>query len=124
MADVPGSRAGVDTTGGKLRLHRVELREDVWDDLALPVTLRGGMIEEVEIDIPWTKLKTDSVVVRLNQPLLLFAPHSESEWDTATEARRAAARKEREMQRLRDAAAPVTASAASAPAGFGTDHGA
>ena len=73
----------LDVSGGKVRLTRVELREDAWNELALPVSLRGGMIEEVEVDIPWTKLKTDSVVVRLHQPVLLLAPQGESEWDSA-----------------------------------------
>ena len=106
----------LDTSGGKIRLRRVEIREDAWDELALPVALRGGLIEEVEIDIPWTKLKTESVVVKLHSPVLLLAPHSEGEWDSAMEAKRAAARKQHELQKLRDAAAPVTANAAtSAP---------
>ena len=64
----------LDTSGGKIRLRRVEIREDAWDELALPVALRGGLIEEVEIDIPWTKLKTESVVVKLHSPVLLLAP--------------------------------------------------
>lgn len=98
-----------------MRLNRVELREDAFDDLALPFALRGGMVEEIQVDIPWTKLKTDSVVIRLNQPILLFTPHSEDEWDHAREARRSAARKARELQRLRDAAAPLKANAAYAP---------
>ena len=40
---------GIDTKGGKLRLKRVSIRESAVDDLALPVVLRGGLIEEVEV---------------------------------------------------------------------------
>ena len=105
---------GVDSNGGKIRLRRVEIRESAWDDLALPIALRGGMIEEVEVDIPWTKLKTESVMVRLHRPMLLLAPHAEGEWDYALEQRRAQVRKENELQRLRDAAAPVAKNAATA----------
>ena len=105
----------LDVSGGKVRLTKVEIREDAWDKLGLPVALRGGMIEEVEVDIPWTKLKTDSVVVRLHQPVLLLSPHSESEWDSALEAKRSQTRKEHELQKLREVAAPVSADAAYAP---------
>ena len=63
----------LDTSGGKVRLSRVELRQDAFDDLGLPFALRGGVIEEVEVDIPWTKLKTASVVIRLHQPVLCRA---------------------------------------------------
>ena len=105
----------LDVSGGKVRLTRVELREDAWNELALPVSLRGGMIEEVEVDIPWTKLKTDSVVVRLHQPVLLLAPQGESEWDSAAEAKRSATRKKHEMHKLVEGSAPVSADAASAP---------
>lgn len=107
----------IDTSGGKLRLRRVAIREDAFDELALPVALRGGLIEEVEIDIPWAKLHKDSVVIRLHQPLLLLAPHSENEWDTASERRRSATRKAKELQQLRESSAPLSrADAASAPA--------
>ena len=105
----------LDTSGGKIRLNRVELREDAFDDLGLPFALRGGMVEEVQVDIPWMKLKTDSVIIRLHQPILLFTPHSENEWDLMREQRRSAARKGRELQQLREAAAPVSADAAYAP---------
>jgi hypothetical protein len=105
----------LDTSGGKVRLSRVELRQDAFDDLGLPFALRGGVIEEVEVDIPWTKLKTDSVVIRLHQPVLLFAPISESEWDHLSEARRRASQKARALQQLREAAAPLKASAAYKP---------
>ena len=77
-----------------------------------------GLIEEVEIDIPWTKLKTESVVVKLHSPVLLLAPHSEGEWDSADggQAPIRPHEKQHELQKLRDAAAPVTANAAtSAP---------
>ena len=87
------------------------------------MALRGGFISEIEVEIPWTKLKTDSVVVRLHQPMLLFAPHSEGEWDMATERRRSAARKARELQQLREAAAPLSTGAASAPIDDSTGSG-
>jgi hypothetical protein len=38
-----------DTSGGKIRLKKVAIREDAFDELALPIALRGGFIEEVEV---------------------------------------------------------------------------
>ena len=91
----------VDLRGGKITLKDIELREDAFDALALPVAVRGGHIGQIEIEVPWTKLKTESLVVKLHSPVLLLAPHSEGDWDDALESRRAKARKARSLESLR-----------------------
>jgi hypothetical protein len=104
----PYARLGkrkLDLTGGSLLLKNVELRHDVLDGLGLPVAVRGGEIGELEITVPWTKLRTDSVVVRIHMLSLLLAPVSEAEWDELAERKRAAAAKERELAALRARAA-------------------
>ena len=51
----------IDAAGGKLRLRNVMLRVDAFDYLALPgIALRGGSIGEIEVEVPWTKLKSES----------------------------------------------------------------
>eukprot|EP00962_Isochrysis_galbana_P041737 scaffold15396_cov140-Isochrysis_galbana.AAC.1 len=99
----PYARLGkrkLDLTGGSLLLKNVELRHDVLDGLGLPVAVRGGEVGELEITVPWTKLRTDSVVVRIHQLSLLLAPVCEAEWDEPAERKRAAAAKERELAAL------------------------
>jgi len=100
----PYARLGqrkLDLTGGTLLLTNVELRHDILDGLGLPITVRGGEVGELEITVPWTKLRTDSVVVRIHRLSLLLAPVSEGEWDETAERKRAAAQKERELAALR-----------------------
>ena len=91
----------LDFSSGTLTMKNVMVREDVLDSLSLPVALRGGEIGELEVQVPWTKLKTESVVVKINRLSLLLAPVSEAEWDEVAERGRAAASKERTLQRLR-----------------------
>ena len=65
----------LDLAGGSIVLRDVTLRDDVLDGLGLPIALRGGVIGELELTIPWTKLKTESVVVKVltnkNFPLII-----------------------------------------------------
>eukprot|EP00965_Chrysotila_dentata_P120713 3992117-Pleurochrysis_carterae.AAC.1 len=56
----------VDLLSGNVILRNVELREDVLDTLGLPVVLRGGAVGELEVSVPWGRLKTESVVVKLH----------------------------------------------------------
>ena len=93
-----------DLSGGVLKLRNVELRSEAFHDLALPFDVRG-LIGEVELEVPWTKLKRESCVLKVTQPVILLTPHSETEWDGALEAQRAAARKAAALQALHDAAA-------------------
>ena len=92
----------LDFSSGTLRLKNVMVREDVFDSLGLAVALRGGEIGELEVQVPWTKLKTESVVIKINRLSLLLAPVSEAEWDEVAERDRVAACKERTLQRLRE----------------------
>jgi vacuolar protein sorting-associated protein 13A/C len=91
----------LDFSSGTLTMKNVMVREDVLDSSGLPVALRGGEIGELEVQVPWTKLKTESVVVKINKLSLLLAPVSEAEWDEVAERDRVAACKERTLQRLR-----------------------
>ena len=57
----------LDFSSGTLTMKNVMVREDVLDSLSLPVALRGGEIGELEVQVPWSKLKTESVVVKINR---------------------------------------------------------
>ena len=97
----PYARLGerkLDLTGGSLVLRSLELREDALDGLGLPVAIRGGEIDTLEITVPWTKLTTDSVVIKLHQLSVLLSPVSESEWNEVTEQRCSSARKSLSVQ--------------------------
>lgn len=96
----------LDLSGGTMVIRGVELRPDVFDSLGLPVTVRGGEVGELEISVPWSKLRTESVVIRVHRLSLLVAPVCEDEWDEPLEASRLAARKERELQALAGTIAP------------------
>eukprot|EP00967_Tisochrysis_lutea_P102731 scaffold154780_cov27-Tisochrysis_lutea.AAC.7 len=69
--------------------------------------MRGGEVGQLEISVPWTRLRTDSVVVRIHALAILLAPISEMEWDEAAEKKREAAAKQRELDALRARAGGV-----------------
>ena len=88
---------------GTLTLKGVSVRQDLFDAFSLPFAVRGGEIAELELQIPFTKLKTESVVVTIRNLTLLLSPISETPWDEALESKRAAARKQRQLRSLRPA---------------------
>ena len=51
--------------------------------------------------MPWTRLKSESVVIKLHHVGLILAPISEFEWDADAERRRLVMRKERALAALR-----------------------
>ena len=93
----------LDIGRGTLTLKGVSVRNDLFDAFSLPFAVRGGEIAELELQIPFTKLKTESVVVTIRNLTLLLAPISETPWDEALESKRAAARKQRQLRSLRPA---------------------
>ena len=88
----------LDIGRGTLTLKGVSVRQDLFDAFSLPFAVRGGEVAELELQIPFTKLKTESVVVTIRNLTLLLSPISETPWDEALESKRAAARKQRLAQ--------------------------
>ena len=91
----------LDIGRGTLTLKGVSVRHDLFDAFSLPFAVRGGEIAELELQIPFTKLKTESVVVTIRNLTLLLSPISETPWDEALESKT--------RRRAQAAAAPLAA---------------
>lgn len=66
-----------------------------------------------QVLVPWTRLKSESVIVKLHRVGLILAPLSESEWDVGMERRSSTARKERALAALRPKPSEAASSAVS-----------
>lgn len=53
--------------GGGVTLHNLVLKADVLQqEVALPFTLVSGRIHELLIQVPWTKIMSEPIVVTIN----------------------------------------------------------
>ena len=72
-------RVHVALWSGFVVLKNVELKDEAFDFLNLPLRLRRGLIGKAEFKIPWNKLGSEPVIVVLDQLFLLFETETEVE---------------------------------------------
>lgn len=66
---------------GKIELTDVKLRKDAIDKLRLPVTVRGGYLKKLDVDVPWTSITSAPVTVNVDTVVLLLCPNNV--WNTS-----------------------------------------
>eukprot|EP01065_Artemidia_motanka_P019562 TRINITY_DN23288_c0_g1_i1.p1 TRINITY_DN23288_c0_g1~~TRINITY_DN23288_c0_g1_i1.p1 ORF type:complete len:3698 (+),score=1378.04 TRINITY_DN23288_c0_g1_i1:98-11191(+) len=94
---------------GKVKLTQMQLRPTALDKLQLPFFVARGVIRDLEISIPWTKLQTESCVISIRGVRIVLAPKRQQPWDQEQEEAAADAEKQRlldawEMERTRRSA--------------------
>ena len=53
--------------GGDAVFHNLDLRLDVLHhELNLPISFSSGHIQELRINVPWTKLTSEPIVITIN----------------------------------------------------------
>lgn len=68
-------------SASSVRLRQAEIKEEVFDELHLPITLRGGFIEEMSVTFPGM-FGSGSAQVVIKNVFLVFGPHSTDwSWD-------------------------------------------
>lgn len=68
-------------SSSEVKLLNAEIKEDVFDELHLPVTLRGGYIDEISLHFAGM-FGTDGARVVIKDIFLVFGPHStDFSWD-------------------------------------------
>lgn len=59
---------------GKASLRNLKLKPSVLEPLQLPVVVKEGYLGRVDIEIPWTKLKQESAILRVGEIFILAGP--------------------------------------------------
>ena len=88
----------LDILNGHLLLQNLHIKSSALQRLQLPVVVKAGVIGEVELSIPWSKLSTEPTKLRLNNLMLLIGPQSEAVWDHEAEEKREQKRKTAMLQ--------------------------
>lgn len=114
----------VSVWNGRVHLRDLKVRRDALRFFDVPVCIIMGTIEELTVVIPWTHLRSESVVVEIRNARLILADKATAHYDIDQEKREERMRKDRElvgadealMQAFKESLrAPAEASAASAP---------
>lgn len=66
---------------GQIELADVKLRKEAIDKLRLPLTVRGGYLKKLTVEVPWTSLHSTPVKVSVDTVVLLLCPNNV--WTTA-----------------------------------------
>ena len=130
-ADVEGlDRASLKVAvwSGSVTLTDVRLRREACYALGLPVHIKLGCVKLVQVTIPWSKLGSEPVTIKLDGVYFVAGPLAESDWDEEAQKEWAWARKEGRINRLEQAAEmsamaamqQAAASALSSPTGSGS----
>ena len=86
---------------GRVALKNVKLRRDALYTLGLPLSVRSGVIERLSVDIPWRRLGTEPVVIKISGVSVVFGSLDEdAEFDDETLRTWAWRRKQLELQEL------------------------
>ena len=67
----------VDVFSGTVKLRDLKVSADAFTTLGLPVTLVASYIGEIDLDIPFTNLKTEPIIVTVRRVFITLSPDSE-----------------------------------------------
>jgi len=83
---------------GDVLLEQLEISEDALSSLDLPFGVKKGVIGSLKLKVPWTNLKSEPVVVHVENVFLLLEPeYSYTEYDEKKEQRREAQNKQKKL---------------------------
>jgi vacuolar protein sorting-associated protein 13A/C len=65
---------------GKIEMRNISLREDALSELHLPVQVVRGSISHILLKVPWSKLTSEPVIVKITDVFLVALPTDTSNW--------------------------------------------
>ncbi|KAG5468635.1 hypothetical protein CUR178_01469 [Leishmania enriettii] len=88
---------------GLVHMRNLKVRHDALRFLDVPVCVLIGSIEQLTIAIPWTRLRSESVVVHIRKAHIVVADKETADYSIDKDVREARARKIRELSAIDEA---------------------
>ncbi|KAG5467823.1 hypothetical protein LSCM4_00907 [Leishmania orientalis] len=88
---------------GLVHMRNLKVRQDALRFLDVPVCVLMGSIEQLTIAIPWTRLRSESVVVQIRKAHIVVADKETADYSIDQDVREARARKIRELSAIDEA---------------------
>lgn len=87
----------VSVWNGEVHLRNLKVRRDALRFFDVPICVLMGTIEKLTVVIPWTRLRSESVVVQIRNARLILSDKETALYDVDQEKREERVRKEREL---------------------------
>ena len=82
--------------GGDVELKNLQLKPEALDDMAVPLSMRGGVIGSLSMTVPWHNFINAPLQLRLSDVSIIVQSRTEQKWDEeAEEVRREKAKKKK-----------------------------
>ncbi|KAJ1531594.1 hypothetical protein ONE63_000266 [Megalurothrips usitatus] len=95
VQDLDTEHLNVGIFGGDVQLHNLRLRPEALYELDLPIEVKAGTIGRVSLNIPWSGLYTESVVVTVEDVYVVAGPVIQGPYDAERDKRLLRAAKKR-----------------------------
>ncbi|GBM43123.1 Vacuolar protein sorting-associated protein 13 [Araneus ventricosus] len=86
---------------GTVHLTDLHLKPEALAGFDLPIEVKGGCIGKISIDIPWTSLYYEPVLVHIEEVLVLAGPTADRKYDLERDKRLSRAHKNRRLENAR-----------------------
>ncbi|KAG8198773.1 hypothetical protein JTE90_007083 [Oedothorax gibbosus] len=108
VEDLDSEQLNVGIFSGTVHLTDLHLKAEALAGLDLPIEVKGGCIGKIAIDIPWTSLYYDPVLVHVEEVLVLAGPTADRKHDPEKDKRLSRAHKNRRLEDARPSDAEAT----------------
>ncbi|XP_071038592.1 intermembrane lipid transfer protein VPS13A [Parasteatoda tepidariorum] len=115
VEDLDSEQLNVGIFSGTVHLTDLHLKPEALAGFDLPIEVKGGCIGKISIDIPWTSLYYEPVLVHIEEVLVLAGPTADRKYDPERDKRLSRAHKNK---RLEDVKPPDPDAPGDRPRGF------
>ncbi|XP_061134171.1 vacuolar protein sorting-associated protein 13A isoform X1 [Syngnathus typhle] len=102
VVNLDSSQLKLGIWGGDAVLRNLEIKENALSQLDIPFKVRAGHIGQLELQIPWKNLYTQSVRATLDGVYLLIVPTASIKYDAEKEEKQLQEARQRELQRIEE----------------------
>ncbi|ESO10807.1 hypothetical protein HELRODRAFT_72498 [Helobdella robusta] len=97
------SQLSIGIWGGDVQLNNLYVKENLFDDLDLPIRVVYGNIGQLKLKIPWKNLYTEPTIALLDGLYIIAVPNSSIAYDEAKEQKAMWEAKQKELNKIEEA---------------------
>jgi len=92
VRDLNKEQLKIGVFSGNVVLRNLEIRGEALQSLNLPVIVKKGILGKLEVHVPWKNLKSQPVVVQLDNVFILAERQNQFEYDEEAKEKKKARR--------------------------------
>lgn len=100
--DLDSEQLNIGIFSGTVQLTELKFKPEALYELDLPIEVKVGSVGKISIDIPWTTLYLDPVLVHIEDIFILSGPVIDREYDPEKEKRLIRAQKRKRLEEVQE----------------------